>query len=313
MSEEERKLYYYLSEILLDPDAAKAPQEIAPCIAWEGRVTLFSAREKAGKSTLIGAATSAVSAGAPFLGLPTVAGTVLWLSFEEHIAEISRRFLTFGADPERVVIANAFQTPQQDIPDIIAQVKPVLIVWDTLTAAANTVFGMAPESGNGAGWTQVMQWICAQGRDVNAASIILHHANKHNGKYRDSTAIGANVDVILEMSGDGEAPRKLKGVGRWMIPETKVLLKNGTFMRLTTESLKNQVLAFISQNKGCSWRELRGGVSARDEDVKQARDELLKEGVVVNEGTEGSHAYHARIVRAVPGSHPHSRTREPPP
>ena len=48
-------------------------------------------------------------------------------------------------------------------------------------------------------------------RDTNCALVLLHHAGKSEGKYRDSTEIGAAVDVIVEMSVTaGGAQRQLE-------------------------------------------------------------------------------------------------------
>jgi hypothetical protein len=58
-----------LAELLADPELLKPPPAIIPNVAFAGRLTLFAAREKAGKSTFIGAAAAAVSRGAPFLGV----------------------------------------------------------------------------------------------------------------------------------------------------------------------------------------------------------------------------------------------------
>ena len=49
------------------------------------------AREKAGKSTLIGAAVAAVTRGRPFLGMSTIIGDVLWAYLANHPWEFVRR------------------------------------------------------------------------------------------------------------------------------------------------------------------------------------------------------------------------------
>ena len=59
------------------------------------------AREKAGKSTLIGAAVAAVTRGRPFLGMPTLAGDVLWVG-EETVADVKVRLSQWDAALERV-------------------------------------------------------------------------------------------------------------------------------------------------------------------------------------------------------------------
>lgn len=289
---DEKRLYFYLSEILEDPDITRPPEVVVPGLAWRERVTLLAAREKGGKSTLVGAAAAALSAGSPFVGEDVEAGTVLWVSLEEHMSEITRRFVQFGADPERIAIANSFQNPLEDIPGICLEVEPALIVWDTLGAFADAVSTRTIDPNDSSAWTRVVRWITTLTREMDTASLILHHSRKSDGKYRDSTAIGANVDVILEMFGDGGGPRKLKGVGRWLIEDMEVTLRDGQFRKHTpAEGLARAVLGFVRANPRCSWQQLRQAMQARDTEVKDARDRLLAGGQLQNAGSETHHAY----------------------
>ena len=52
----------------VDATAEAGPPVVARGVAWQGRVTLLHAREKAGKSTLVGAVVAAVTQGVSFLG-----------------------------------------------------------------------------------------------------------------------------------------------------------------------------------------------------------------------------------------------------
>src|SRR6185437_3394504 len=56
-----------LPEILADPELLKVPPVVMPRLAWRGRVSLLAAREKSGKTTLVGAGAAAHSAGQVFL------------------------------------------------------------------------------------------------------------------------------------------------------------------------------------------------------------------------------------------------------
>ena len=51
-TEPARPLIRTLQSILDDPDAMKEPEAVMPRLAYAGRLTLLSAREKEGKSTL---------------------------------------------------------------------------------------------------------------------------------------------------------------------------------------------------------------------------------------------------------------------
>jgi hypothetical protein len=289
---DEKRLWFYLSEILEDPEVTKPPEVVVPGLAWADRVTLLAAREKGGKSTLAGAAAAALSAGSPFLGEATKQSTVLWISMEEHIGEISRRLVEFGAEPGNIAIANAFQEPLQDIPGIVEEVEPRLIVWDTLGGFADVLSSRPLEPNDSGQWTRVVRWITELSRSVEASSLLLHHARKSDGKYRDSTAIGANVDVILEMFGEGAQPRKIRGIGRWMIEELDIVLRDGVYRKhVAHNELATALVRFVAANPGCSWRQIREAVQGRAEDLARARDQLLESERLVNIGQEEAHKY----------------------
>lgn len=297
MQKDEQRLFLWLSEILEDPDVTKLPDEVVPSLAWNERVTLLAAREKAGKSTLASAAVAAVSAGSPFLDKETTSQTVLWISLEEHTGEISRRFVEFGGDPDRIAVVSALMKPREELEQIIEEVQPGIIVWDSLSAMADVWAANPLDPAASTGWTRLLRWINDMNRLASSCSIILHHARKSDGKYRDSTAIGANVDVILEMYGSGTT-RTLKGVGRWQIPEVKFKLdlEENEYTLLDDGDLDKKVLSFVGKHPGCSWQSLRKGVEGRDEDVKKSRDRLLKRKRLVNKGSQSQHKYHTQLV-----------------
>lgn len=291
--------FRWLSEILEDPDVLEPPKATAPRLAWKGRLTLLAAREKGGKSTLAGAAAAAVSSGRTFLGEPCEAGNVLIVSLEESTGDFSRRLVDFGADPSRIAVLDqmsydsAHMTLVEAIWEAAENVSPDLIIWDTLGAFANIVSGKSTlDPGDGPGWTRVMHEILGVAR-AYGASILLHHARKSDGKYRDSSAIGANVDVILEMRGEGSDPRVIKGVGRGLdIKEVRIRFEDNEFQLLQTSGeIQEAVKEFILKHPRCSWKDLREGISSRSTEVQKARDTLLKKGEILNVGSAGSHAY----------------------
>ena len=85
--------------LLSDVDSLEGdgPPVVVRSLAWRGRVTLLHAREKAGKSTLMGAAAAAVTRAAAFLEAPTCAGPVVWFG-EEHPSDAKTRMEHWGAD-----------------------------------------------------------------------------------------------------------------------------------------------------------------------------------------------------------------------
>lgn len=294
MADEEptKRPYVWLSELLLDPDLLNPPEPIAKGLVWANRITLLAAREKTGKSTVAGAAAAAISAGKPFLGQPTVASNVLIISLEEHASEFATRFVKFGAVAERIAIIS--NRTGQDLLNAIweaaDEIKPSLIVWDTLGAFANAISGKTLDSGDAQGWTRVMMEILEVSRACGA-SLVLHHANKKDGKYRDSTAIGAAVDVILHMHGEDNEPRTLKAQGRFEIPEIRIALEPDGFRLVESASdLQERVRAFIGTHPRCSMRDIIEGVGGRSSDVVKAKDTLLKMRVIANAGGH-VHAY----------------------
>lgn len=273
------------------------PKAVVPRLAWKERVTLLAAREKGGKSTLASAAAAAVSSGNPFLGVETETGTVLIISLEEHPSDFAPRLMGFGADPKKIAILNcpaSGKTLVQTIKDAAEDIKPSLIIWDTLGAFAHRMTGGDLESGDSAAWTGIMLHIVEIAR-LYGATLVLHHSRKSDGKYRDSTAIGANVDVILEMHGEGSSPRTIKGVGRFAIDETKLLLENNTYKLIeTTPQLQKRILDYVRLNPNCSWKDIQRNVPGGHVDLMTAKNELMKQNLIINTGSALNHSYEAR-------------------
>lgn len=292
--ETQRKTFRWLSEILEDPDMLQPPKPVAARLAWKGRLTLLAAPPKGGKSTLAGAAAAAVSVGSTFLGEETVAGNVLIVSLEESLQDFSRRFVRFGANPARIAVIDrtAGENLLDDIWKTAEEIQPSLIIWDTLGAFASHISGKPLDPGDSQGWTRVMLEILDIAR-VYGASLLLHHSRRSDGQYRDSSAIGANVDVILEMFGEGEAPRVIKGRGRFEVNETKLKLEGDAFVLVETETeIAERILKFVGAHPRCSWREIREGVGGRIVEVQKVRDKLLKERRLANVGTHAQeHLY----------------------
>jgi hypothetical protein len=87
------------------------------------------------------------------------------------------------------------------------------------------------EPGNASAWTPLMARLVRIARRRDAAVLLLHHALKSDGAYRDSTAIGAAVDVILELRPDEQnaMARRLRTRGRFQVPDTTVCLEDTGF------------------------------------------------------------------------------------
>ncbi len=284
-------------ELLEEPGLLQPPRPVVPKLGWEGRVTLLAAREKAGKSTLASAAVAAVSAGDWLFGTRLTPGKVLLLSLEEHVGDVVRRLRRFAAQPGCVFILEHLVRPLEDLEAAVAELRPALVVIDTLPAFVEM---LAPESGSASMWTPIMSAIARTAHESGAAMVLLHHADKMHGKYRDSTAIGAGVDVILEMKpGTDPSIRRVSSRGRFRVDEFAWrLVEDGpsSHVELATGelSLDAQILLHIERTPGCSLRSIRAaaeGAAVAEIDVAVHR--LEARGAIHNTGTATRHAWEA--------------------
>jgi hypothetical protein len=128
---------------------------------------------------------------------------------------------------------------------------------------------------------------------LGCAVLVLHHNRKSDNKYRDSTAIGAGVDVILQMTESGESERSLWAKGRWQIEDCTVRLVGSDSRSFELvwpgRPLRERVVAHVLEHPGCSKRSVRG-VGGRGKQVDAMVQDLLAEGVLVDTGTENKSA-----------------------
>jgi hypothetical protein len=269
-----------LRELLTDPAASAPPAVVAARLAWAGRVSLLAGREKDGKSTLAAAAAARVTMGGLFLGEPTTQGAVLWVGVEEHEHDLIQRATAFGTDPDRLFVLGPTEDPMGSLKAAVADVQPVYVVMDTLmTWAAEYV----DDPHSAASWAPVMTALTALARESGAAFTLNHHARKSDGKYRDSTAIGAGVDVILEMGpqADDPAVRVLTARGRWAMKGFSVRYRGDGFDLTAGElTLDARVLLHIEQNPGISKRRVRDQVGGRAHLVDVSLEALEARGVI---------------------------------
>ncbi len=290
-----------LSELRQNPENLKSPEPLTR-LAYRGRTTLLVGREKGGKSTTSRAASSHVSAGRAFLGEHLRAGRVLYAAFEEHVADVVRGFEDFGAAPDDVFLLERIDTaPLETLRREVAHIKPDLIVIDTLSAYAKS---LGLESSDSTGWTQAMAGLTQLARDSKAAVLILHHAKKSDGRYRDSTAIGAGVDAILTMFSDDtdSSVRRIKGLARWPFRDFAIRLigESGAsddplrFELAEGElSLDARVLLDVQRNPGTTTNGVIGRVVGQTKRIKEALDRFEAESTIVNRKNGQANAWFA--------------------
>ena len=281
-----------LAQILADPAALAPPEAIVPRIAFRGRTTLLAAREKAGKSTMAQAAAAAKSSGGLFLGERPAPGNVLILSLEEHTSDTARRLVEFGANPERLFLLDAVGgDPLDDLGAVISIVEPELVVIDTLP---RFVQDLVQDPSNASQWTPVMSALTQIARDSDAGLLLLHHSRKSDGTYRDSSAVGAGVDLILEMEAATDDPtvRKLKAKGRWRMEDFSARLVGERYELASGEvSLDTRVLWFVQENQGCSNNAVRKAVSGKGADIDAALQRLAGRGLIKDDGVGHQHQH----------------------
>lgn len=206
-----------LAEILKDPTALEPPEAIIPGIAWRNRLTVFAAPDKAGKSTLMAAATAALRDGGRFLGEACRASTVLWVMLEEHVSDLAIRATRFETNAERLHVMEHPRSPIDAVRRCAKDLRPDVIIVDTLIRYAGD---LVTEGGSSAQWTSVMVELQNLARELDSAVVVLHHTRKSDGQARDSGEITARADVVLEQMerhGEGGVMRIVVR-GRWAMP-----------------------------------------------------------------------------------------------
>jgi DnaB-like helicase N terminal domain/AAA domain len=285
---------YSLAELLADPAALQPPQAVMPRLGYRGRVSMIVGREKtAGKSTLVGAGAAAVTRGGDFLGEACPMGPVLWVTADqEHRNDVAWRMTRFRADQARF----SALWPIGGLGEVLAavdQVRPLVLVVDTLSN-----FAQVQDPHSSAEWGPVLMPFVRLARERELAVLILHHAKKgEDGGYRDSTAIGAIVDYLLELQPDkgNTARRDVKFLGRRPEPNFTVELLGDHYHLVAAGelSLDARLLVYLEGHPGCSGQSLRNHAGGRARDVDEALGRLLARGAVRDAGTEHRHAYEA--------------------
>ena len=235
-----------LSDVDVESTAADGPQAVARLLAHVGRVTLFHAREKVGKSTLIAAAVAAVTRGRPFLEQPTMVGDVLWVG-EEAVGDVKGRLEQCNADLNRAYFVSR-PSPNREhessLGQLVSTLRPRWVILDTWSHYLQ-VHGVKDTAGPGEQGLLIGD-VARLAREYQTAIIVLHHNRKNpsataasgdaDGEYRDSTALGAAADMIVSMSrGATDQARRLTPSGRWREDPLTVVLEPGTGYTVTPD------------------------------------------------------------------------------
>lgn len=290
--------YRTLAEVLNDPTILDPPAVVVPRLAWRGRVTLLAAREKDGKSTIAGAAAAAVTCGATFLDGVALCGPVVLAGFEEHASDIVTRLVRFGTDPNALHFATQINAdPVIELKAAVERIRPVLVIVDTLSAIAQGKL----DDGSAKAWQPLMAALTGLARDFDCAVLIIHHSRKSDGAYRDSTAIGANVDCIIEMhpvEKDATA-RHLKARSRFTVPDCTIRYTDDSYELVGTDeapeiAIRKAVTRYVNEHPGCPLVELRKGIRVGSYTSKATiAGKLVAEGILREEkGERGARLFY---------------------
>ncbi len=287
-----------LRELLEDPDASKPPAPAVTRLAWAGRVVCIAGGEGIGKTTLVGAGAAGHTIGATFLdGQAHEPGRVLWVNLEEHRADVVRRMVRFGADPDRCFVQERLgEAPLAAILSAIAQRAPTVVVIDSINVLAS-LCGVV-DGGQAAQWLPVLRPLEQAARQSGTAMVWIAQAKKSDGSYRDSTAIGHSADVVLELPAPeaGSARRRIRiKKTRFDLTDFTVELVGDVYqvVAIGELSIDAKVFQYILAHPRYSKRAIRDGVGARAGDADAAIARLVASGAIRNVGTTSHHNYQA--------------------
>lgn len=310
------------AEILDDPNARTRPATVADLLAWRSLVSMLAGREKAGKSTLLRWAAARASAGLRLWGeeaAPEGPSEVLYWG-QERPVDVAAGLRRLGADLESVHVRDVrrlagdrFAALRRDL----ERVRPALAVVDTLSTFVDR---MDLDPGSSSDWEPVMNRFGALAQECEAAVVLNHHARKADGEFRDSTAIGAGVDAILELRrapSEGESVRCVKAKPRSAVPARDfayALVDDPGGPRLElldgSLSLEERVQRFVARHQPCSQSDVREGVRGRDEAIREALEELSRDDGPLDLDDSGT-PYSYRVAASPRGTGPEQARNRP--
>jgi len=292
-----KKVRWSLREVLSNDEWMKPPQAIVPRFAWESRSTLLASTEKSGKSTLAGYLATQVSIGGHFLGASCVQGHVLIVGLEEFIGDTARRLRHFGANQDAVTFVTRFlgdplERPQE-LRAHIVDLAPRLTVVDTLVAYAA---GAIDDAAKSAQMQPVVQGITDVAHQTGCSLMLIHHARRSDGKYRDSSAIGGAVDVIAEVFTPDESgdPTLRRANVRGRIPSTFPFdfRFDGDTYTLATSSeapLELRIVEYVRDHPGCHVNDVAAYLMGNRKRTLATIAQLLAGQHLLNHGTGRGH------------------------
>lgn len=204
-SESAELRYYTLEQCLADHALLAPPMPVISPLVYEGRVTLLSAREKMGKSTIAGQAVAALTQGRTFLNPNETLSpaNVVWYAIDEALPDTVQRLKAFGAKANRVFLCDGLPTPDE-MERAIERHKAKLVVVDTLS---ELWAGKLENDRDAIPMALYLRPFLQVARRTGAGQLLSYHTSRAGREYRGSVQLGASVDAPLTLRFPASAQR----------------------------------------------------------------------------------------------------------
>lgn len=291
---------FRLSELVERPELLEPPAPVVAPLAYEGRLTLLAGREKLGKTTLVRQVIANASVGESLDESVIEPKKVLAFFLEDSLGDSTRMLLEAGADPDLVWVADHLDHPNE-IYEFIEEVEPDLVIIDSLSKWGSAVVNDWIQSGP---VTKLIGKLADTVHRDEISMILTHHGTKGNGNYRDSTAIGASVDLILEMhEGRGKNGRRITARGRINnVEDFELRFVDGRYELGDASAflpIEERVYRFVEDHPGCSSTEIRSGISGSSASKDKAVQRLLDDHRIYQRNEPGGKLSHYIVQMAI--------------
>lgn len=310
---------FTLRDLYAMPELLVPPTAIIPWIAYDASTTLISAREKTGKSTLVGQAIAAGSNGTEFLGQTVGPFRTLWYAIDEPMSDTVRRFQTNSANPLAVTVQPERPTAvemRREIEDACADV----CVVDTLSRLWR---GRIDSANNNDAVADFLWPYIEAARETGAALILLYHTTKAGREYRGGIELGACVDLPITLRRQGQSQpadaddgfdadydddsrddgrRLLVGRGRNVDVKLRLAFDGDQYVLGDSPMpLRSRILAEL-EHEAASANSLAEILTTRKDRVLSELRDLCAQGSVQKRGTGSRQLYELPRTQATPGS-----------
>lgn len=211
-------------------------KDFIPC----GGIVGFCSDAGVGKTWIALCMVICIALGKKFLGIyDTVLGSVIYVNQDMYFSELQSRLIKLGLKiglPIYSFVKRNFSVEEygNELLELIAEVNPVLVVFDTFRGVHSKNENSSQEM------EEIMRYFIKIS-DMGIAVLFLHHVTKNDPVYRGSTVIKGSVDLLLVLEKVKDKP------GDFQITYDKVRI---------VEPIKPKKLRMISKDDSVSFVEL---------------------------------------------------------